>query len=287
MLVAFAEHASLALTDARTVERRDPPGLPRLAHRAAEPAPADRPPRARARPRRRAPAPEPPSCSSTSTRSRTSTTASVTPAGDELLREAAKRLLACVRAADTAARFGGDEFVVLLEDVDEQRVARVANRILEAMNEPFAIQDREVFIGASIGIAVGDDERRRPAAQRRPRALPGEGEGQGPKAGLRARDARRDGRAPRARGVAGEGAAQRPSSCSTTSRSSSCAAERARRRRGAGALAAPDPRPAAARRVHPDRRGQPPDAAARALGAAHRLHAGRRVAAHATTPRAS
>jgi len=76
-------------------------------------------------------------------------------AGDVLLREAARRLLSCIRAADTAARFGGDEFVVLLEDVDSERVAHVADRILDAMNEPFDIEGRELYIGASIGIAVG------------------------------------------------------------------------------------------------------------------------------------
>jgi diguanylate cyclase (GGDEF)-like protein len=79
-------------------------------------------------------------------------------AGDEVLRDAAGRLLECVRSADTAARFGGDEFVVLLEDVDEATVAHAANRILDAMNEPFEILGREVLIGASIGIAVGSDE---------------------------------------------------------------------------------------------------------------------------------
>ena len=76
-------------------------------------------------------------------------------AGDVLLREAARRLLECIRAADTAARFGGDEFVVLLEDVDSPRVAYVADRILEAMNEPFELEGRELYIGASIGIAIG------------------------------------------------------------------------------------------------------------------------------------
>jgi diguanylate cyclase (GGDEF)-like protein len=75
--------------------------------------------------------------------------------GDILLSEAARRLLTCIRAADTAARFGGDEFVVLLEDVDESRVTQVAERVLEAMNEPFEVEGRELFIGASIGIAIG------------------------------------------------------------------------------------------------------------------------------------
>ena len=71
------------------------------------------------------------------------------------------------------------------------------------MNEPFEIEGREVFIGASIGIAIGGRRRRRPAAQRRPRPLPSQGQGPRPKAGLRAADARRDGRAHRARGCAG------------------------------------------------------------------------------------
>jgi Amt family ammonium transporter len=77
-------------------------------------------------------------------------------AGDELLADAATRLLDCIRATDTAARFGGDEFIVLLEAVNEQRVARVANRILAVLERPFTVQGREVFISASIGIAVGE-----------------------------------------------------------------------------------------------------------------------------------
>jgi predicted signal transduction protein with EAL and GGDEF domain len=63
-----------------------------------------------------------------------------------------------VRAADTVARFGGDEFVVLLEQVDSQTVILAAERILEAMSEPFEVRGRELHIGASIGIALGSNE---------------------------------------------------------------------------------------------------------------------------------
>jgi len=80
-------------------------------------------------------------------------------AGDELLVETASRLTTCVRTSDTATRFGGDEFVVLLEDADDLQVARVARRILAQFERPFHIRDRELLIGASIGIALsGDDE---------------------------------------------------------------------------------------------------------------------------------
>lgn len=157
MLLAFAEHASLALTDAKTVgdaiHQAFHDSLTGLPNRLLL---MDRLDHALAR------------------ASRTDGAVAVLfvdldtfknvndslghAAGDLVLGEAAKRLLSCVRSADTAARFGGDEFVVLLEDVDEHRVARVANRILEAMNEPFEIQGREAFIGASIGIAVGSRE---------------------------------------------------------------------------------------------------------------------------------
>jgi diguanylate cyclase (GGDEF)-like protein len=80
-------------------------------------------------------------------------------AGDELLVAVAGRLVECVRGGDTAARFGGDEFVVLLEDVDDdENVATAAQRILDAVQEPFIVQGRDVFVSSSIGIAIGSDE---------------------------------------------------------------------------------------------------------------------------------
>jgi len=76
-------------------------------------------------------------------------------AGDQLLCLVAERLRSCVRPADTAARLGGDEFAVLLEDVRaEDDVARVAERVLDALATPFIVGGRETTVGASIGIAL-------------------------------------------------------------------------------------------------------------------------------------
>jgi diguanylate cyclase (GGDEF)-like protein len=76
-------------------------------------------------------------------------------AGDELLREVAARLVASIRPGDTAARFGGDEFAILLEDVEGVMSAeQVALRILGALRAPLSIAGRELFISASIGIAM-------------------------------------------------------------------------------------------------------------------------------------
>lgn len=75
--------------------------------------------------------------------------------GDELLIEAARRLSASVRPSDTLARFGGDEFAVLLEGISEPGPAvRVAERIQKALEAPFLLHGREVYSSASIGIAV-------------------------------------------------------------------------------------------------------------------------------------
>jgi diguanylate cyclase (GGDEF)-like protein len=157
MLDAFAEHASLALTDARTVEAmqeafRDPlTGLPnralfldRLEHALAVAA-------------------------------RRGTELCVLfvdldrfkavndslghAAGDELLREAAARLSQCTRVADTAARFGGDEFALLLEDAGGGLQPEVvAERIIESMRVPFPLEGKDVFIGATVGIARADGD---------------------------------------------------------------------------------------------------------------------------------
>jgi diguanylate cyclase (GGDEF)-like protein len=77
------------------------------------------------------------------------------PAGDELLVGVASRLREVLRSADTAARLGGDEFGILLEGVTERQGAvRTAERILEALDKPFRLVAKEVFIHASIGIAL-------------------------------------------------------------------------------------------------------------------------------------
>jgi diguanylate cyclase (GGDEF)-like protein/PAS domain S-box-containing protein len=75
--------------------------------------------------------------------------------GDGLLVEVANRISSCLRVGDTAARLGGDEFTVLLEDVeDEQQAVEVAQRIAEALRLPVLLDGREVFVSASIGIAL-------------------------------------------------------------------------------------------------------------------------------------
>jgi diguanylate cyclase (GGDEF)-like protein len=79
-------------------------------------------------------------------------------AGDELLVEIADRLRHAMRPSDTVARFGGDEFVVLCEDIKEARDAMlVGQRIVEASAEPVDLAGREMFVTASVGIALALD----------------------------------------------------------------------------------------------------------------------------------
>jgi diguanylate cyclase (GGDEF)-like protein/PAS domain S-box-containing protein len=82
-------------------------------------------------------------------------------AGDRLLAEVGVRLRDCLRSIDTAARLGGDEFAVLLEDGGHDvEAADVAERILRGLDEPFMLEGKEVFVRASIGIAIGTEEHR-------------------------------------------------------------------------------------------------------------------------------
>jgi len=75
--------------------------------------------------------------------------------GDRLLQLAADRLSACVRESDTVARFGGDEFTVILREVIRaEDAALVAEKIIESISEPFVLDGRETFIGASVGITI-------------------------------------------------------------------------------------------------------------------------------------
>jgi diguanylate cyclase (GGDEF)-like protein/PAS domain S-box-containing protein len=78
-------------------------------------------------------------------------------AGDRVLLEVAKRLVAGIRVGDTAARFGGDEFVVLLEDIESpQYAAETAERILDLLAEPLQIEHKDVELRASLGISVAE-----------------------------------------------------------------------------------------------------------------------------------
>jgi diguanylate cyclase (GGDEF)-like protein/PAS domain S-box-containing protein len=76
--------------------------------------------------------------------------------GDMLLRLVADRLRRAVRAGDIVARFGGDEFAVLVQDPATGTAREVADRIAESLQSPFALGDREVRIGVSIGIAMAE-----------------------------------------------------------------------------------------------------------------------------------
>ena len=85
--------------------------------------------------------------------------------GDRLLIEAAERLSALVRPSDTVARFGGDEFMVLCDEVaGEADAIVVAERIAGSLAEPFYIQGQVLYVGASMGIALATDRSRPPQA---------------------------------------------------------------------------------------------------------------------------
>jgi diguanylate cyclase (GGDEF)-like protein/PAS domain S-box-containing protein len=83
--------------------------------------------------------------------------------GDRLLKAVANRLQSCLRRGDTLARFGGDEFTLLLPEVrTKDDVVVIASKILDRLNSPFVIDGHELFVGASIGISIypeaGDSE---------------------------------------------------------------------------------------------------------------------------------
>lgn len=83
--------------------------------------------------------------------------------GDRLLKAVANRLQSCLRRGDTLARFGGDEFTLLLPEVrTNDDVVVIASKILDRLNAPFVIDGHELFVGASIGISIypeaGDSE---------------------------------------------------------------------------------------------------------------------------------
>jgi diguanylate cyclase (GGDEF)-like protein/PAS domain S-box-containing protein len=76
-------------------------------------------------------------------------------AGDEVLRIVAQRIAGTVRAGDTMARLGGDEFLVMLDrDVTRDVTDAIGHRLIEALHQPMEVEGRDLFIGASIGVAV-------------------------------------------------------------------------------------------------------------------------------------
>jgi diguanylate cyclase (GGDEF)-like protein/PAS domain S-box-containing protein len=81
------------------------------------------------------------------------------PIGDKLLQSIAKRLVSCVRATDTVSRQGGDEFVVLLPDLEQPEDAAVmAARMLRDVAEPHSVELHELHVTTSIGVSVFPDD---------------------------------------------------------------------------------------------------------------------------------
>ncbi|MDQ3757319.1 MAG: EAL domain-containing protein [Actinomycetota bacterium] len=76
-------------------------------------------------------------------------------AGDQLLRGFTQRLVAAVRPNDMVARLGGDEFLILLDGTTRREAERVAERVIDAMGEPFLLEGREVWVTTSMGVALG------------------------------------------------------------------------------------------------------------------------------------
>ncbi len=87
-------------------------------------------------------------------------------AGDTLLTAIARRLEEAVRPSDTVARHGGDEFVILCDNVaDVDQVLKVAQRLTRVMAEPFTIAGRPVYVSASVGVTVADATRTTTSAE--------------------------------------------------------------------------------------------------------------------------
>jgi diguanylate cyclase (GGDEF)-like protein/PAS domain S-box-containing protein len=81
------------------------------------------------------------------------------PTGDKLLQSISERLIDCVRASDTVSRQGGDEFVVLLSEVEQSEdPAITARRMLEAVAQPHSIDHHDLHVTASIGVSVYPDD---------------------------------------------------------------------------------------------------------------------------------
>jgi diguanylate cyclase (GGDEF)-like protein len=75
--------------------------------------------------------------------------------GDALLKAVAERIRRCIREGDTVARFGGDEFTLLIPKIDQiEDAAKIAQKIIETLKIPFSVYDRELFVTTSIGVSI-------------------------------------------------------------------------------------------------------------------------------------
>ena len=74
--------------------------------------------------------------------------------GDEFLKICSKKIISAIKTTDIAARIGGDEFVLLLKEVDQEQIENIAKRILEKLKEPITINENLCVGGASIGISI-------------------------------------------------------------------------------------------------------------------------------------
>lgn len=79
--------------------------------------------------------------------------------GDELLKEVSKKLSECIRKQDIVSRFGGDEFLIIVDDVmNLEDISAVADSVMESFDDPITIRDQEFYITASAGIAKYPDD---------------------------------------------------------------------------------------------------------------------------------
>jgi diguanylate cyclase (GGDEF)-like protein/PAS domain S-box-containing protein len=83
-------------------------------------------------------------------------------AGDHVLCEIGHRLLSCARRADTVCRYGGDEFILVLEDLNKRETVRIIKRVRDSLNSPLTIGLHEIHVGASYGIAYAPQENCQP-----------------------------------------------------------------------------------------------------------------------------
>lgn len=79
--------------------------------------------------------------------------------GDQFLQEAAKRFKTCARSSDTIARFGGDEFaIILLNSCNDMTATRICRNIMATVEQPFKLPEKDIYIGISIGVARCPDD---------------------------------------------------------------------------------------------------------------------------------